>query len=55
MEIGNLPKRELKLIIIKTILKLRKRVNAQSENFELFDKKLENIKNYQRQRIQELE
>jgi len=48
MEIGNLPKKELRLIIIKTIKEIRKRVNAQSENFEVFDKKLENIKNYQR-------
>lgn len=48
MEIGNLPKKELRLIIIKTIKEIRKRVNAQSETFEVFDKKLENIKNYQR-------
>lgn len=48
MEIDNLPKKELRLFIIKTIKELRNRVNAQSENFEVFDKKLENIKNYQR-------
>ena len=45
MEIGNLPTKELRVMIIKMIKELRRRMDAQSEKLEVFNKELENIKN----------
>ena len=47
MEIGNLPTKELRVMIIKMIKELRRRMDAQSEKLEVFNKELENIKNNQ--------
>ena len=44
MEIGNLPKKEFRVMITKMIKELRRRMDAQSEELEVFKKELENIK-----------
>ena len=36
MEIGNLPKKEFTVMIIKMIKELRRRMNAKSEKLEVF-------------------
>ena len=48
VEIGSLPKKEFRVIIIKMNQELRKRMDAQSEKLqEVFNKKLENTKDNQ--------
>ena len=48
VEIGSLPKKEFRVIIIKMNQELRKRMDAQSEKLqEVFNKELENIKSDQ--------
>ena len=48
VEIGNLPKKDFRVVIIKMIKELGRRMDAQSKKLEVFNKELENIKNYQR-------
>ena len=38
VEIGNLPKKEFRVMIIKIIKELGRRMNAQSEKLEIFNK-----------------
>ena len=46
VEIGNLPKKEFRAMIVKMIQELRKRMHAQSEKLKkVFNKELEKIKN----------
>ena len=45
VEIGNSPKKEFRVMIIKTIKELGRRIDAQSKKSEVFKKELENIKN----------
>ena len=48
MEIGNLPKKEFRVMIVKLIQDLRKRMEAQVEKIkEMFNKDLEELKNKQ--------
>ena len=48
-EIGNLPEKEFRVMIVKMIQKLRNRMEAQIEKIqEMFNKDLEEIKNKQR-------
>ena len=47
MEIGNLPKREFRVVIAKMIKEIKRRMDAQSEKLEVLNKELENIKNNQ--------
>ena len=47
MEIGNLLKKEFRVMIVKTVKDLARRMDAQSEKSEVFNKELENIKNNQ--------
>ena len=47
VEIGNLPKKEFKVVIVKMIKELKRRMDAQSEKLEVFNKELENIKKNQ--------
>ena len=47
VEISNLLSKEFKVMIIKMFRKLRRRLGEQSENLEVFNKELENIKNNQ--------
>ena len=47
MEIGNLPKKEFRVMIVKMIKELRWRMDARNEKLEVFNKELENIKNNQ--------
>ena len=47
VEIGNLPKKEFRIVIIKMIQELRRRMDAQSKKLEVFNIDLENIKNNQ--------
>ena len=42
---GNRPKKEFRIVIMKVIKELRKRMDAESEKSEVFDKELENTKN----------
>ena len=44
MEIGNLPKKEFRVMIVKMIKELRWRMDARNEKLEVFNKELENIK-----------
>ena len=46
MEIGNLPKKMFKVTILKMIKEIGRRMNIQNKKSEVFNKKLENIKNY---------
>ena len=46
MEIGNLPEKELRIMIVKVILDLRKRMEAKIEKMQgMFNKDLEELKN----------
>ena len=47
VEIGNLPKKDFRVVIIKMIKELGRRMDTQSEKSEIFNKELENIKNNQ--------
>ena len=40
VKIGNLPQKEFRIMIIKMIKELRRRMDAQSEKSEVFDKEL---------------
>ena len=44
VEIGNLPEKEFRVMIIKVMKELRRRMDAQNEKLEVFNKELENIK-----------
>ena len=44
LEIGNLPKKEFKVMIIKKIQELGRRMDAQSKKSEVFNKQLQNHK-----------
>ena len=48
MEIGSLPEKEFRVIIIKMIRELGKRREVQSQKLEFLNKELENVKNNQR-------
>ena len=45
MEIGNLPEKEFRLMIVKMIKELGRRMDAQSKKLEVFNQELENINN----------
>ena len=48
-EIGNLPEKEFRVMIVKMIQNLRKRIEAQIQKTEeMFNKELEDLKNKQR-------
>ena len=47
MERSNLHKKVFRVVIINMIKEFRRRMNAQSDNLEVFNKELENIKNNQ--------
>ena len=47
METGNLPKKDLKVIIVRMIKKIR-RMDAESKKFVVYSKDLGNIRNNQR-------
>ena len=48
MEIGKLPEKEFRVMIVKMIQSLRKRMEAQIEKIqEMFNKDLEDLKNKQ--------
>ena len=47
VEIGNLPKKEFRVVLVKTIKDLWRRLDAQSKKFKFLTKELENIKNNQ--------
>ena len=50
MEIGNLPEKEFRIMIVKMIQDLRKRMEAKIEKRqEMFNKDLEELKNKQTQ------
>ena len=49
MEIGNLPEKQFRIMIVKMIQDLRKRMEAKIEKMqEMFNKDLEELKNKQR-------
>ena len=49
VEIGNLPEKQLRIMIVKMIPNLRKRMEAKIEKMqEMFTKDLEELKNKQR-------
>ena len=48
VEIGNLPSKEFKVMMVKIIKELGRRMDEQSEKLEVFNKELENIKKNQR-------
>ena len=49
MEIGNLPKKEFRVITVKMIQDIRKRMEAKTKKAkEMFNKELEALKNKQR-------
>ena len=48
VEIGSLPEKEFRVIIIKMIRELGKRREVQSQKLEFLNKELENVKNNQR-------
>ena len=43
VEIGNLPKKEFRVVIVKMIKELGRRMDTQSEKLKVFNKELENI------------
>ena len=45
--IDNVPEKEFRVMIIKMIKEFRRRMDAQNKKLEVFNKKLENIKNNQ--------
>ena len=52
VEIGNLPEKQLRIMIVKMIPNLRKRMEAKIEKMqEMFTKDLEELKNKQRRII----
>ena len=51
-KIGNLPKKEFGVMIVKMIEEVGRRMNAQNEKLEVFNRELENIKNKQWWKIQ---
>ena len=53
MEIGNLPEKEFRIMIVKMIQDLRKQMEAKIKKMqEMFNKHLEELKNKQRWTIQ---
>ena len=49
VEIGNLPEKEFRVMIVKMIQDLKKRVEAQTKKIqEMINKELEDVKNKQR-------
>lgn len=50
VKIGNLPKKEFRKMIIKMIKELWRGMDEQSKKLEVFNKKLENIKNNQKEK-----
>ena len=53
VEIGNLPEKEFRVMIVKMIQDLKKRVEAQTKKIqEMINKELEDVKNKQRWTIQ---
>ena len=44
VETGNLPEKEFRIVIVKMIKEIGRRMDAQSEKLEVFNKELENIK-----------
>ena len=53
VEIGNLPEKEFRILIVKMIQDLRKRMEAKTEKMqEMFNKDLEELKNKQKWTIQ---
>ena len=53
MEIGNLPEKEFRIMIVKMIQDLRKRMEARIKKMkEMFNRDLEELKNKQRWTIQ---
>ena len=56
MEIGNLPEKEFKIMIVKMIQDLRKRMEAKIEKIqEMFTKDLDELKNKQKEMNNTLE
>ena len=49
VEIGNLPNKEFKIMVIKMIKGLGRRMDSQSEKLDVFNKELENIKKNQKE------
>ena len=45
VEIGDLPEKEFRLMIVKMIKELGRRMDAQSKKLEVFNQELENINN----------
>ena len=45
MQIGNLPEKEFRVMIVKMIQDLRNRMEAQTKTQEMFNKDLEEVKN----------
>ena len=43
MEIGNLPEKEFKVMLVEMTKELRRKMDAQSKKLEVFNKELENI------------
>ena len=52
VEIGNPPKKQFRVMIIKMIKELRRRVDTQTEELEDFNRELKNKKKNQRCRTQ---
>ena len=52
LEIGNLPEKEFRIMIVKMIQDLGKRMEAKNEKMqEMFNKKLEELKNKNREEL----
>ena len=49
VEIGNLPNKEFKIMVVKMIKGLGRRMDSQSEKLDVFNKELENIKKNQKE------
>ena len=47
MEIGNLPEKEFRVMILKMIKELGRRMDVQSKKLEVYNRELGNIKNKQ--------
>ena len=47
VDIGNLPKKKFRVMIVNMTKELRRRMDALSENLDVFNKELENIKEQQ--------
>ena len=48
MDIGNLPEKEFRVMIIRMTKELRQRMHPQRKSWKFLSKELENIKNNQR-------